>query len=406
MRMSDLVKSPVEAVASREAPDDGSAELRDELALCLSGGGYRAMMFHVGAILRLNDLGALARLRRVASVSGGSVTAATLGKNWSKLAWDAPRERVRAESLTALLVEPIRHLARQTIDLPAIGWGAALPWHSISESLQAAYAKHLLGESTLQDFPDERAGSGDTPSAPRFVMVATNVKTGSLWRFSKPYMADYRVGIVDRPSVPLAAAVAASSAFPPFLSPMRMDLRGCAFRPGVPREPVAPPLREEAVLTDGGVYDNLGLEAVWKQCKTVLISDAGRRMPDDLAPAGDWLWHSRRLMDLLQHQTSSLRRRQAIAAFRDETEPHKGTYWGIQTLLADYRQPDALPCPPDRTAAIAAIDTRLAALSDSDQERIMNWGYAVCDAAMRCYVDDFKSSPAPAGFPFPATGLG
>ena len=45
------------------------------MALCLSGGGYRAMLFHVGALWRLNELGLLPRLDRVSSVSGGSITA-------------------------------------------------------------------------------------------------------------------------------------------------------------------------------------------------------------------------------------------------------------------------------------------------------------------------------------------
>src|SRR5258706_9526211 len=50
-------------------------ELEEEVALCLSGGGYRAMLFHMGALLRLNDAGLLRRLARVSSVSGGSLTA-------------------------------------------------------------------------------------------------------------------------------------------------------------------------------------------------------------------------------------------------------------------------------------------------------------------------------------------
>src|SRR6266566_10119491 len=58
-----------------DAPQEG-------LALCLSGGGYRAMLFHLGALWRLNELGYLPRLDRVSSVSGGSITAGVLGMNW------------------------------------------------------------------------------------------------------------------------------------------------------------------------------------------------------------------------------------------------------------------------------------------------------------------------------------
>jgi NTE family protein len=49
------------------------------------------------------------------------------------------------------------------------------------------------------------------------------------------------------------------------------------------------PYTTQLVLSDGGVYDNLGLETVWKRYKTVLVSDAGGRMaaePDPKARLG------------------------------------------------------------------------------------------------------------------------
>ena len=38
------------------------------------------------------------------------------------------------------------------------------------------------------------------------------------------------------------------------------------------------------------------------------------------------------------------------------------------------------------------------------QERLINWGFAVCDAAIRTHVD--PTAPLPAGFPYPAVGVG
>src|SRR5713226_3113267 len=57
------------------------------IGLCLSGGGYRAMLFHLGALWRLNEFGMLSKLDRISSVSGGSITAGVLGMNWSQLAF-------------------------------------------------------------------------------------------------------------------------------------------------------------------------------------------------------------------------------------------------------------------------------------------------------------------------------
>jgi NTE family protein len=63
----------------REIPGDEAKQPRPGIALCLSGGGYRAMVFHLGALWRLNEVGLLKKLDRISSVSGGSITAGMLG---------------------------------------------------------------------------------------------------------------------------------------------------------------------------------------------------------------------------------------------------------------------------------------------------------------------------------------
>jgi NTE family protein len=405
MSQDPSLTEPVrEPTSPAEADHPG---LLDGTALCLSGGGFRAMLFHAGAIRRLNEFGLLGRLNRVSSVSGGSITAGVLALHWPRLQWEGDPVRVRPDSLEAEFIAPLRELARHTVDMPAIGWGILNPFKSISDEVIAAYDKHLFQGNTHQNLPDETKGVDKTqPWVPRFVFTATNVKTGSLWRFAKPYMADYRVGMVNDPDVPLALAVAASSAFPPFLSPLRMNLDPFTFRDGVPDGTVPRSLRAEAVLTDGGVYDNLGLEAVWKRYKTVLVSDGGHPSDDDLQPADDWARHSRRLIDLLQREVGALRVRQIMNAFTSDSDPHLGTYWGIGTDAAKYPAAGTLECPVGQTAAIARIDTRLAALSEVDQERLLNWGYAVCDRAVRSYVADFRQAEAAQQFPYPETGLG
>jgi NTE family protein len=385
---------------SRVSPE---GEPADGIALCLSGGGFRAMLYHSGAILRLNELGLMSRLDRVSSVSGGSIAAAALALSWSRLRWTSDMLSIDPDSLRSEFIEPLRQLARTTIDLSSIGLGVLNPFRSISEEVVSAYDEHLFHGATLQALSDETHDS--TPKVPRFIFTATNVKTGTLWRFSKPYMADYRVGIIDKPNVSLAVAVAASTAFPPFLSPLRMNLDGFDFRPGVPGHDVPKSLRAEAVLTDGGVYDNLGLEAVWKRYKTVLISDGGRPAEDDLQPADDWIRHSRRLIDLLHREIGALRVRQVSCAFRDNDDPHQGAYWGIGNDAAKYPA-KGLDCPFEETWRIATIETRLATLSDDNQEQIMNWGYAACDMAIRSYLAGFQDALAPSQFPFPRTEFG
>jgi len=352
-------------------------------ALCLSGGGYRAMVFHVGVLWRLNDAGFLRRMTRISSVSGGSITAGVLALHWRDLAFD----NGVATAFQEQVVSPLRDLAGRTLDAKSILGGIFLPG-SIGEKVAAAYDQHLFHGATLQDLPE----------TPRFVINATNVQSGALWRFSKPYMADYRVGRAERPPVPLALAVAASSAFPPVLSPVELELEKGQVQAQPGNDLCREPYTTHVVLTDGGVYDNMGLETVWKRFQTVLVSDAGGKTQPEEEPEHDWARHAFRVLDLIDNQVRSLRKRQVIAAFKDGTR--QGAYWGIRTNIADYQLATAFPCPFARTLELANIPTRLQRMEPGLQERLINWGYAVCDAALRRHVEPGLSRPA--SLPYPA----
>lgn len=361
--------------------DVGDGKPESGIGLCLSGGGYRAMVFHLGALIRLNEAGYLSRLKRVSSVSGGSITAAMLGMKWQSLKFtDGVATQLERE-----VVDPIRAFARHTVDVPSVISGALLPG-TISDRVARAYSHHLFGDATLQSLPDD---------PPRFVINATNAQSGALVRFSKPTMRDYKVGEIRNPRLKLAVAVAASSAFPPVLSPAFIRLNPADFSPLEGETLTTAPFRSQMVLSDGGVYDNLGMETVWKRYDTVLVSDAGMKFSPDPEPAEDWIRHSKRVLDLIDNQVRSLRKRQLITSYIAGLR--KGAYWGIRTDIADYALRNALPCPFSRTSELAAEPTRLAALPDDIQERLINWGYAVCDAALRRHVD---TALEPGDFPY------
>jgi len=357
------------------------------IALCLSGGGYRAMIFHLGALIRLNELGYLPRLARISSVSGGSITAGVLAVNWKNLEFD---QNGIAHNFESAVTSPIRMLADDTVDVNSILRGLLLRG-TVSDKVQAAYQKHLFGHLTLQDIPD----------SPRFVFNASNVQSLALWRFSKPYMRDYRVGEVKNPKIELATAVAASSAFPPFLSPLELRLDATAFTPASGLDLQREPFTSRVVLTDGGVYDNLGLETAWKRYSTILVSDGGGAYAPEAEPKHDWARHTFRILSLIDNQVRSLRKRQLISSYcRGDRQ---GAYWGIRTQIADYGLADSLPCPPNLTTALAQIPTRLEAMKPEQQEKLINWGYGVCDAAMRKHV--VPDAGKPSAFPYPASGI-
>ena len=397
---------PVETIdtgSKHKYPDKG-------IALCLSGGGYRAMLFHIGALWRLNELGYLKKLDRISSVSGGSITAAVLAHHWDRLDFD---DGGIARQFIEEVVAPIRKLGSITMDLGAVIKGVLFPG-SNADKIRDAFRKHLFKRATLQDIPDR----------PRFVINASNVQSGALWRFMKPRMIDYRVGMVLNPEVELAVAVAASSACPPLLSPFRLRLKHSDYTPysdshyymNYNRKPDLgyKPFTTNVVLTDGGVYDNLGLETAWKRFETVLVSDAGGKMTAEEKPKKGLIRHSMRIVKIIDNQVRSLRKRQLIESYKlrkklieqgENTESdlfklvtRQGAYWGIYSNISNYNLEETLECPVEKTIKLARIKTRFKRLDPKTQERLINWGYAICDAALRKHVDNTITLPG--GFPY------
>jgi NTE family protein len=119
------------------------------MALCLSGGGYRAMVFHIGVLWRLNEAKLLPKLQRISSVSGGSITAGVLATHWPGLRFQDDI----AAGFQKEVVEPLRQFASRTIDAGAIVGGIFLPG-TIAERVANAYRTHLFGSKTLADLPE------------------------------------------------------------------------------------------------------------------------------------------------------------------------------------------------------------------------------------------------------------
>jgi NTE family protein len=343
-------------------------EPKDGVGLSLSGGGYRAMLFHAGALLRLAEAGRLGSLKRVSSVSGGSIAAGVLALAWARL----EQQGFSAEAVKQEVIKPLREQANRAVDRPATVL-SVLPVITANSWVARRYRK-LFGKATLQDLPDH----------PLFVFNATNLESAVLWQFSKEKAGDYKVGGVSHPTTELAKVVAASSAFPPFLSPAR-------FKVG----------RHKPTLSDGGVYDNLGLQAL-QAFRTVLVSDGGGHIKDKGRVATFWPTQLYRVMMVIDNQVRALRKRHLVEAFK--AGRRAGAYWGSRTDIADYHLDDPLPCPEELTRVLADIKTTLWPLKDVTKDRLINWGYAVCDAALRRHVDSTLTRPE--GFPYPEAGVG
>ena len=232
-----------EALATSPVADEGGTDPgqpESGVALCLSGGGYRAMLFHVGALWRLNELGYLPKLDRVSSVSGGSITAATLGPELG-----AARLRRRRRGQRASMP--------QLVDARSARWRAR----------RSTRARSSAASCAAQD--DRRQGRRRLPQAPvRRRDAAGAARTGrgssSTRRTCRPaplaLLEAVHGGLPGRrrtpnPTSQLAVAVAASSAFPPVLSPRAADVRSRERTPREGRGPAAhaSPYTTDVVLT-------------------------------------------------------------------------------------------------------------------------------------------------------------
>jgi len=391
--MAQQKLSPV----SIDAPGSDVPQLG--IGLCLSGGGYRAMLFHLGVLWRLAELGyfgtnnrngmhgPIGTLQRVSSVSGGSIVAGVLGLAWDDLKVD---DENLLERFRQLIVSPVEQFASQTtISIWTAAWAAVVS--TVNKRVTRVYRRRLFGSKTLQDLPD----------TPRFVINATNLQSGALWRFSKPFNRDWRVGEIKNPTDSMAKVVAASSAFPPFLSPARFKYDQSQYTPDSGNGLQNPPFTTRPVLSDGGVYDNLGLETVFKNFQTVIVSNAGSKYKPQKKVRGDWALQSYRVMNTIDNQVRSLRKRLLISSLSSLDK--YGVYFSIRSDIEGYPAKHKLPCSPERARELADIPTDLAAKDVTTQRRLINWGYAICDAGIRSWVEDNLEPPTQ--FPYPDEGV-
>jgi len=336
--------------------------LEPGIGLALSGGGYRATLFHVGAIIRLYEFDLLKELARISSVSGGSITAGRLAVVWDKLG--------SHDDLFTHFVDPLRRLTNKTLDRSAILRGLALPG-TVSDVVARKLDKELFGGATLQDLPDW----------PMFTINATNLESGRLWRFQKAYMRDWKVGGVLKPTIKIAEAVTASAAFPPVLSPFKLRVKPGDF--DIREDGIDDSFLHNITLTDGGVYDNYGLEPVWRRFKTVLVSDGGSALPMQSRICGGWVSQLRRVISVIQSQVHALRSRSIVEQYL--TDERAGAFWSIATPPSRFDIAPRFEISDEAGLAIAQIATRLKAMCADEQERLINFGYVQTDNAIRSY---------------------
>ena len=352
-----------------------------EVGLALSGGGFRATLFHLGAAWRLNELTLLGEIHRISAVSDGSLLSGLMASRWSRLNF---QDGV-ATNFCQEIAGPIWNFCSLNLDLCA----SALSFFIRSNALPHFYRKHLVGTQTLQDMPE----------SPEFVFNAAHLETGRNWTFSKASMRTYRLGVFEQPSVDLASVLAASSAFPPVFAPVVLKLHRETFKRAEYSDLFdRVDLKQKVSLTDGGVYDNLGVHSISK-FGTLLVSDASGPLEAETGRSlAKFLRHRTiRPIDIAVEQTRALRRRDTLRQFKNGERG--GAWWAVGTRVEDYLVRSPFDVASGWRSQLESTRTRLNSFSDEEKARMINWGYLQCDLSVRSHYR--TEAKPPNSLPFP-----
>lgn len=391
-------------------------ELRPRLAVALSGGGFRAALFHLGVLRRITEAGWLDHIDLVSGVSGGSVLGAFASTRWS----DVLALGATTTAFQSRIVDPFVEIVASRSFLRL--WALQLPL-TLLRKVNGPYTRTNLAAELYERWFGLR-GCEDLPGHPFFVFNASNLLSGRAWRFTREGMGDSRIGYAGwRESFPLGAAVAASAAFPPVFPPLAVSTADLAFSGPVYGEPTlhVPPF---LALADGGVYDNLGVEVLIKRTQLhgtllapasfMLVSDGGfppqsRFRASGLPALGEGLLLYR-VDELARDQVGALRRRMLIRQFQSTDDPVSGALIVLgssvrklpASLVDQYVQgvgasaliPDAL------LQRLHQTRTNLNLFSSLEAEALMYHGYTLTDAVLGAYQ---ASHPAPYRTTHPGT---
>ncbi len=302
------------------------------VALVLSGGGIRAMVFHLGVLRLLAERGMLERVTKISTVSGGSLLIGLMFQE-CRLAWPSS-EAFLAQVYPAL---------RSKLCSRSLQWGAA------RQLLRPANLRFLLSRANLlaRALSEEwgiTAKLTDLPRSPEWSINGTTAENGKRFRFKAAELGDYELGYAAPGNFPLVNALAVSAAFPGGFGPLTLDASKFVWK----RRPWGAPIGSEAVvdigyrrlhLYDGGVYDNLGLEPYFDagrgrsklSSESIVVSDAGAPLAPGFSFGAFNMFRLKRVADIMSDQAHALRVRTFSTYL--QAEPGRGAFIYIGTPL-------------------------------------------------------------------------
>jgi NTE family protein len=322
-----------------------------KIGVALSGGGIRAAIFHLGVFKYLAEKGLMGQIARISSVSGASLCVALIfAKNGNK--WPSDKEY-----LEKVLPQIEKTILNNNIQSGAI-WKLVLSFFTRWGDKAALIAKVMRDKwqitGSLQDLPD----------TPRWEINCTTFETGKNFRFAKQKMGDYKIGYVERPNVPIADAAAASAGFPILIGPLKLATNKYQWSKR--------PDESAYYLWDGGVYDNMGIEALYKPGKGLeadinflIVSNASGSSGYVHRNAASSPANLKRLLDIAMDQVAALRSREILAYV---VKQNNGLYVNIGNSAEKITSNSDSKADP--ATAKKLID---ACMSEQDAQKVRNY---------------------------------
>lgn len=289
------------------------------IGLALSGGGIRAAVFHLGVLRRLAEAGMLEQVTQVSTVSGGSLVTGALFSH-AGLRWPSSNEYLGTvyPKLRGILT------SGDLFSFRALGIRGLL-----RENVGIFHRRAGILANLLRTKWGVTSRLSDLPSAPSWHINTTCYETGKNWRFTRDSMGDWQFGRHYSPQVDIAEAIAASAAVPYAIGALRLRLPAEGWWDTDPKtkQPLrrkTPPL-QSVRLWDGGAYENMALEQIYKPmtglegCDVLICSDASGPLgkPKSLLSAlREGSLASPRLFDVASDQIRSLRTRMLLKSIR------------------------------------------------------------------------------------------
>ncbi len=282
------------------------------IGLALSGGGVRATVFHLGLLKYLAERDLFGQVKYISTVSGGSLCMGLI-QSESKV-W--PSSDYFLEEIIPRIRSTLTTYCLQTdlIDSTFASFGLINRSNLLAKILERNWG--ISGNIT------------EMYRNPRWVINGTCIETGKNWRFMHKRMGDYLAQYTIDPCFSLSKALAASASVPGVIGPLVIDSKNFSWSKYVNEDEYVKcqtPLKKYHIW-DGGVYENLGLEALFdgfkikrKEVDFLIVSDASAPLNIVEKKFFSFLGNSiRRLVDITTDQERALRSRALINFFKSE----------------------------------------------------------------------------------------